>query len=80
MRPKRTSTTCSPSRTGTRPQQRPADPTDLPVATALVVAAGRGERLGSDGPKAFVVLGGRPMVAWCLDAFRAAPGIDSIVV
>ena len=26
------------------------------------------------------MLAGRPMVAWCLDAFRAAPGVDTIVV
>jgi len=49
-------------------------------AVALVVAAGRGERLGSHGPKAFVVLAGRPMLEWSLDALRAVPGIDAIVV
>jgi 2-C-methyl-D-erythritol 4-phosphate cytidylyltransferase len=48
-------------------------------AVALVVAAGRGERLGSDGPKAFVVCGGRPMLDWSIDAFRAA-GVTRIVV
>jgi 2-C-methyl-D-erythritol 4-phosphate cytidylyltransferase len=46
---------------------------------ALIVAAGRGERLGSDGPKAFVVCGGRPMLDWSVDAFRAA-GVERIVV
>jgi 2-C-methyl-D-erythritol 4-phosphate cytidylyltransferase len=49
------------------------------MAVALVVAAGSGERLGADRPKAFVVLAGRPMVEWSLDALRAA-GIDDIVV
>src|SRR5215207_851531 len=39
---------------------------------ALVVAAGSGERLGAGRPKAFVVLAGRPMVAWSLDALAAA--------
>lgn len=48
-------------------------------AVALVVAAGKGERLGSDGPKAFVVCGGRPMIEWSLAALRAA-GVDRIVV
>src|SRR3954447_5450741 len=33
----------------------------------IVPAAGRGERLGSDGPKAFVVCAGRPLVDWSLD-------------
>lgn len=46
---------------------------------ALIVAAGRGERLGSDGPKAFVRCGGRPMLDWSVDAFRAA-GVERIVV
>jgi 2-C-methyl-D-erythritol 4-phosphate cytidylyltransferase len=50
------------------------------VAVALLVAAGRGERLGSEGPKALVTLAGRPLMAWALDALRAAPEIDEIVV
>jgi len=51
----------------------------MPEAVALLVAAGRGERLGSHGPKAFVRCGGRPMLDWSLDALRAA-GIARIVV
>jgi 2-C-methyl-D-erythritol 4-phosphate cytidylyltransferase len=43
------------------------------------VAAGSGERLGAGRPKAFVVLAGRPMIEWSLDALRAA-GISEIVV
>jgi 2-C-methyl-D-erythritol 4-phosphate cytidylyltransferase len=49
------------------------------MAVALLVAAGSGERLGAGRPKAFVVVGGRPMIEWSLDALRAA-GIDDIVV
>src|SRR6195952_2840405 len=49
-------------------------------AVALVVAAGRGERLGSVGPKAFVRCGGRPMLEWSIDALRAVPEISHIVV
>jgi 2-C-methyl-D-erythritol 4-phosphate cytidylyltransferase len=47
--------------------------------TAVIAAAGSGERLGAGGPKAFLPLGGRPMVEWSIDAFRAA-GVESIVV
>jgi 2-C-methyl-D-erythritol 4-phosphate cytidylyltransferase len=50
------------------------------MAVALVVAAGRGERLGSDGPKALVILAGRPMLEWSIDALRAVPAIEQIVV
>jgi 2-C-methyl-D-erythritol 4-phosphate cytidylyltransferase len=49
------------------------------MAVALLVAAGSGERLGAGRPKAFVVLAGRPMLEWSLDALREA-GIDEIVV
>lgn len=50
------------------------------TASALIVAAGRGERLGSNGPKAFAVLAGRPMLEWALDALRASPRIGEIIV
>jgi 2-C-methyl-D-erythritol 4-phosphate cytidylyltransferase len=50
------------------------------VAVVLIVAAGSGERLGADGPKAFVVLAGKPMLQWSIDALRAADGVDQIVV
>jgi 2-C-methyl-D-erythritol 4-phosphate cytidylyltransferase len=50
------------------------------LAVALLVAAGRGERLGASGPKAFVMLAGRPMVEWSLAALRAAPSIEDVVV
>ena len=49
------------------------------MAVALLVAAGSGERLGAGRPKAFVVLAGRPMLEWSLEALRAA-GIDDVVV
>jgi 2-C-methyl-D-erythritol 4-phosphate cytidylyltransferase len=49
------------------------------MAVALLVAAGSGERLGAGRPKAFVVLAGRPMLEWSLDALRGA-GIHDIVV
>jgi len=44
---------------------------------ALVPAAGSGERLGR-GPKAFVGLGGRPLLAWAVAAL--APWVDEVVV
>jgi 2-C-methyl-D-erythritol 4-phosphate cytidylyltransferase len=50
------------------------------MAVALVVAAGRGTRLGSNGPKALVQVAGRPMLAWSLDALRAVAEIEQIVV
>jgi 2-C-methyl-D-erythritol 4-phosphate cytidylyltransferase len=49
-------------------------------ATAIVAAAGAGERLGTGRPKAFVELGGRPLIDWSLDALRAAEAVGSIIV
>ena len=50
------------------------------MAVALIVAAGRGERLGSDRPKALVSLAGRPMLEWSIETLRAVPGVETIVV
>jgi 2-C-methyl-D-erythritol 4-phosphate cytidylyltransferase len=46
---------------------------------AIVVAGGKGVRLGSGEPKAFVLLGGTPMLALSLAAFDRHPAIDTIV-
>jgi 2-C-methyl-D-erythritol 4-phosphate cytidylyltransferase len=50
------------------------------VTVALIVAAGRGERLGADGPKALVSLAGSPLLQWSVDALRAISSIERIVV
>jgi 2-C-methyl-D-erythritol 4-phosphate cytidylyltransferase len=50
------------------------------MAVALIVAAGSGERLGADRPKAFVMLAGRPMLEWSVEALLAVPAIERIVV
>lgn len=50
------------------------------TAAAILLAAGRGERLGSDVPKAFVELGGRPLLAHSLDVLRGSPSIEDLVV
>jgi 2-C-methyl-D-erythritol 4-phosphate cytidylyltransferase len=47
---------------------------------ALLVAAGRGERLGGDRPKAFIALGKRVLLAESLERLEASEWIDAIVV
>jgi 2-C-methyl-D-erythritol 4-phosphate cytidylyltransferase / 2-C-methyl-D-erythritol 2,4-cyclodiphosphate synthase len=47
--------------------------------SALIVAAGRGERAGGDRPKQYWRLLGRPVLAWSVAAFEAA-GFDDIVI
>jgi 2-C-methyl-D-erythritol 4-phosphate cytidylyltransferase len=48
------------------------------VVVGIIPAAGRGERLGSDRPKAFVVCAGRPLIEWSLDVLRSV--CDRVVV
>lgn len=47
---------------------------------AVIVAAGSGERLGLDRPKAFANLRDRPLLAESLERLEASDWIDSIVV
>jgi 2-C-methyl-D-erythritol 4-phosphate cytidylyltransferase len=50
------------------------------MAVALIVAAGRGERLGSGVPKALTNVAGRPMLDWSVRAAQAVSAIGTIVV
>ena len=46
----------------------------------VVVAAGSGSRLGADVPKAFVRLGGRPLLAYAVATVSRLPHLRSLVV
>ena len=46
---------------------------------AIIVAAGRGERM-SGVDKVFALLAGKPVLAWAVDAFQQCPLVDRIVV
>jgi 2-C-methyl-D-erythritol 4-phosphate cytidylyltransferase len=50
------------------------------LAVALILAAGRGERLGLDGPKALVELAGRPLMQWSVDVLAEVGAIERIVI
>ncbi len=50
------------------------------MALALIVAAGRGERLGSDGPKALVELDGRSLLQRSVDLMLSCGEVERIVV
>ncbi|WP_067505615.1 2-C-methyl-D-erythritol 4-phosphate cytidylyltransferase [Nocardia puris] len=47
---------------------------------ALVPAAGRGVRLGEHMPKAFVPVGGTPMVRLAVDGLLASGAVDRVIV
>jgi 2-C-methyl-D-erythritol 4-phosphate cytidylyltransferase len=48
-------------------------------AVAILVAAGRGQRMGRDRPKAFLPLAGQPLLLRSARAFDAAPSVEAIV-
>jgi 2-C-methyl-D-erythritol 4-phosphate cytidylyltransferase len=50
------------------------------MAVALILAAGRGERLGFDRPKALVPLAGRPLLQWSVDVLEQVSAIQRIVL
>ena len=50
------------------------------TVTALIVAAGKGERLGGDVPKQFRPIGGKPVLRWAVEAMAAHPSVDNVRV
>ena len=50
------------------------------MTNAIIVAAGKSERMGAGTDKAFLSLGNRPVVAWSLIAFEKCPDIDRIIL
>jgi 2-C-methyl-D-erythritol 4-phosphate cytidylyltransferase len=50
------------------------------VVAAVLAAAGSGERLGADRPKAFVRLGDRPLLAESLARLEESSWVDAIVI
>jgi len=47
---------------------------------ALIVAAGKGTRMGAEGGKQFLPLAGKPVLAHTLAAFQQASSIDAIII
>lgn len=47
---------------------------------AIVLAAGSGKRMGTQTPKQFLELAGKPVLAWTLEAFEKAACIDAVIL
>ena len=45
--------------------------------TALIVAAGKGERVGGGVPKQYRLLGGKPVLRWAVEALKGHPAVKS---
>ena len=50
------------------------------MTTAIILAAGKSERMGSGVDKSFLSLVNKPVVAWSLLAFEKCADIDRIVL
>jgi len=48
--------------------------------TAIIVAAGSGTRFGSDQPKPFVEILGKPIILHTLERFQACASVDEIIL
>jgi len=51
-----------------------------PFVTAILTAAGAGERLGAELPKALVPVAGKPMFLWAAENLAAAQVVDQLIV
>jgi 2-C-methyl-D-erythritol 4-phosphate cytidylyltransferase/2-C-methyl-D-erythritol 2,4-cyclodiphosphate synthase len=50
------------------------------AVTALIVAAGKGQRLGGGVPKQYQLIGGKPMLRWAVEALAGHRSIDAVRV
>lgn len=48
--------------------------------TALIVAAGRGTRVGGDVPKQFRTIAGKPVLRWAVEAMQRHPSVQAVSV
>ena len=50
------------------------------TTTALIVAAGKGERLGGGMPKQFLSIGGKPVLRWAVEGLVRHPAVQFVRV
>ena len=48
--------------------------------TAIILSGGVGTRMGADRPKQYLMVQGKPVIAYCLNIFQRHPQIDHIVI
>ena len=52
----------------------------LGSVAVVIAAAGRGERLGGDSPKALETIAGVTLLGYCLDVVSELPGLGALVI
>lgn len=50
------------------------------MVIALILSGGRGSRIGTDIPKQYIKVSGRPVISWCMECLIRHPGIDAIQI
>lgn len=50
------------------------------MVIALILSGGTGKRMGTDIPKQYIKVNGRPVIAWCMECLATHPKIDAIQI
>ena len=50
------------------------------MVIALILSGGTGKRMGTDIPKQYIKVNGRPVISWCMERLAAHPKIDAIQI
>ena len=51
---------------------------ERPYCTAILLAAGKGKRMGTTVSKQFLPICGKEILAWTVDVFENSPSVDEI--
>ena len=50
------------------------------MTAAIILSGGTGSRMGSDIPKQYLEVCGKPIIAYCIDTFARSSSVDKIVI
>lgn len=50
------------------------------MVVALILSGGTGKRMGTDIPKQYIKVNGRPVISWCMECLAVHPEIDAIQI
>lgn len=50
------------------------------MVIALILSGGTGKRMGTDTPKQYIKVNGKPVISWCMECLAAHPEIDAIQI
>ncbi len=50
------------------------------MTAAIILSGGTGSRMGSDIPKQYLEVCGKPIIAYCIDTFAKSSSVDKIVI